>query len=50
MPRAYDMSRDGKVIGLVVPGPTDASGGAAAQQIQVVLHGFDELKQRVPVK
>jgi hypothetical protein len=40
------MTRDGKFIGLILPG--DTSGGISFSQINVVLNWFDELKARVP--
>jgi hypothetical protein len=49
--RSYDITPNGKFVGLVSP-TGDAAPGASAlnQPIQVTLNWFDELKQRVPVK
>jgi eukaryotic-like serine/threonine-protein kinase len=47
--RNYDVGVDGKYVGLIAPGQLQA-GTSTAQQIQVVLNWFEELKQRVPVK
>lgn len=46
--RDYDILPDGRLLGVVLPGQTPT--GPAAQQIQVVLNWFEELKQRVPVR
>jgi hypothetical protein len=40
--RQYDMTRSGKILGLVMPGAVGES-----QSIHVVLNWFEELKQRV---
>lgn len=45
--RTYDVTPDGRILGLQVNVGTD--GKPIAQQIQVVLNWFEELKQRVPV-
>jgi Tol biopolymer transport system component len=45
--RNYDITRDGKFLGVVAAGQT-GSGAPAAPQIQVVLNWFEELKARVP--
>lgn len=45
--RAYDITRDGRFVGLIAPGQT-TTGAPAAAQIQVVLNWFEELKQRAP--
>jgi WD40-like Beta Propeller Repeat len=46
--RPYDISRDGQhFVGLIDAAQTQ-SGAPAAQQIQVVLNWFEELKARVP--
>ncbi len=48
--RPFDISRDGQhFLGLIVAAQTQ-SGAPAAQQIQVVLNWFEELKARVPSK
>jgi len=48
--RPYDISRDGQhFLGLIDAAQTQ-SGAPAAQQIQVVLNWFEELKARVPSK
>jgi Tol biopolymer transport system component len=48
--RPYDISRDGQhFLGLIDAAQTQ-SGAPAAQQIQVVLNWFEELKARVPTK
>jgi len=52
--RNYDVTADGKQLIVVLPAPTSGSGTAAqrasASQVNVVLHWFEELKARVPVK
>src|SRR4029453_959086 len=48
--RAYDILPDGRFIGVITPGVTDASGSPAPTQFRVVVNWFDELKQRVPAK
>jgi len=48
-PRAIDITRDGKIIGVIGADQTQ-SGTRAASQIQVVLNWFEELKQRVGTK
>jgi serine/threonine-protein kinase len=48
-PRNHDVGPDGRVLGIAIAGQ-GASGTAAAQQINVVLNWFEELKQRVPTK
>jgi hypothetical protein len=47
--RRFDITRDGKFLGLVAPGQ-GASGTPAAQEIHVVVNWFEELKARVPTK
>jgi hypothetical protein len=47
-PRAYDIGKDGTIVGAVTAGTLDASGGRA--EIRVVLNWFQDLKQRVPIK
>jgi hypothetical protein len=47
-PRNYDVTPDGRILGVVPAGQTQA-GGSTPPQIQVVLNWFEELKQRVPV-
>ena len=47
-PRNLDIARDGRFIG-AVDAYQNQSGTPTAPQIQVVLHWFEELKQRVPV-
>ncbi|HEX6657373.1 MAG TPA: hypothetical protein VF065_04780, partial [Ilumatobacter sp.] len=46
MRRPFDMTPDGKFIGLIAPG--DTSGTNSSSQINVVLNWFEELKARVP--
>jgi eukaryotic-like serine/threonine-protein kinase len=48
-PRNHDIGPDGRILGIVTAGQA-ASGPVAAQQINVVLNWFEELKQRVPTK
>ena len=43
--RNYDVMPDGRILGVVSAGLTQAAG---AQPIQIVLNWFEELKQRVP--
>jgi serine/threonine-protein kinase len=47
-PRPYDTLRDGRLIGVAMPGLNQTGSGPA--QIQVVLNWFEELKARVPAK
>ncbi len=48
--RPYDISRDGQhFVGLIDAAQAQA-GAPAAEQIQVVLNWFEELKARVPTK
>ena len=47
--RNYDVMPDGRTLGVVSAGQTE-SAGAATPPIQVVLHWFEELKQRLPTK
>jgi hypothetical protein len=47
-PRPYDTLRDGRLIGVAMPGLNQTGSGPA--QIQVVLNWFEELKARVPRK
>jgi Tol biopolymer transport system component len=44
-PRPYDLTPDGKVLGVVPLGRSDLG---STLQIQIVLNWFEELKQRVP--
>lgn len=48
-PRNHDVGPDGRLVGIVAGGE-GGSTPAAAQQINVVLNWFEELKQRVPTK
>ena len=48
-PRRYDMTPDGRILGIVSSTQTPA-GAVAAPEIQVVLNWFEELKARVPTK
>jgi hypothetical protein len=47
MRRAFDITRGGKFVGLIVEGQME-SGRPITQQIQVVLNWFEELRARVP--
>jgi serine/threonine-protein kinase len=48
--RNYDITPDGRFIGIPLAGSLDPQSGTLTNpQIQVVLHWFEELKQRVPV-
>jgi len=47
--RNYDVTPDGRILGVVAAGQTQPA-GSTPPQIQVVLNWFEELKQRVPVK
>ncbi len=47
-PRVWDITGNGKLIGITDAGDTAASGTPAALQIRVVLNWFEELKQRAP--
>ena len=48
-PRHFDITRDGKFLGLVEPGQ-GASGTPPRQEIQVVVNWFEELKRLVPTR
>ncbi len=48
-PRTFDITPDGKIVGLIAAGQT-AAGAAVMLQIQVVEHWLEELKAKVPVK
>jgi Tol biopolymer transport system component len=48
IPRQFDVTPDGKLIGLI-PAEQSQTAAASTNQINVVLNWFDELKQRVPV-
>src|SRR5262245_45652304 len=48
--RMNDMTPDGKILGIILPGAPDTAGGSSGTQLQVVLNWFNELKARVPVK
>ena len=47
--RAYDLGRNGTIVGLIETG-INANTPASASQMQIVLHWFDELKQRLPME
>jgi serine/threonine-protein kinase len=47
VPRQYDVTPDGKLLGLI-PAEQSQTGAAAPGQINVVLNWFTELQQRVP--
>jgi serine/threonine-protein kinase len=47
--RNFDITPDGKIVGVIIAGQT-RSGAPAAQQIHVVLNWFEELKARIPAK
>ena len=50
-PRTFDMTPDGKIVGIITAGSGQTQAGTpAAPQIQVVLNWFEELKARVPTK
>jgi eukaryotic-like serine/threonine-protein kinase len=48
--RNYDITPDGKQFIALLPPQLSSGAARPAQQIQVVLNWFEELKQRVPVK
>ena len=48
-PRMFDITKDGRILGLAPLGSSENQSSEAAQ-IQVVLNWFDELKKRVPTK
>src|SRR5262249_7935993 len=50
VPRSYDITPDGKRFLGVVPISASENGAPVPSQINVVLHWFTELQQRVPVK
>ena len=47
--RGFDITPEGKIVGVVEAGQTEP-GAPTASQINVVLNWFEELKQRVPSK
>jgi serine/threonine-protein kinase len=47
-PRTFDITPDGKIVGVVAAGETE-SGEPTTPHIHVVLNWFEELKQRVPI-
>jgi Tol biopolymer transport system component len=48
--RNFDITPDGRFIGVPITGALDSQTGTLTNpQIQVVLHWFEELKQRVPL-
>jgi hypothetical protein len=47
MATMYDVTRDGRFVGLIPAGQA-ASNLVLAQQVQVVLNWFEELRSRVP--
>jgi hypothetical protein len=47
-PRTFDITPDGKFVGVITSGSSQTQAGAPPQ-IQVVLNWFEELKTRVPV-
>jgi hypothetical protein len=47
--RNYDVTPDGRFIGIPLTGSLDPQSALINPQIQVVLHWFEELKQRVPL-
>ena len=49
-PRPYDITPDGKAFVVIVPRANTAPERPPAEQINVTLNWFEELKQRVPVK
>ena len=48
--RNYDLTPDGKIVGLVLASAQTQTGTPIAPEIRVVLNWFEELKQRVPTK
>ena len=46
--RGYDVTPDGKFIGLIPVASPDAPGPVSRQEIGVILNWFDELKRLVP--
>jgi hypothetical protein len=48
--RNYDLTPDGKILGLVDTSEQTQSGNPGAQEFRVVLNWFTELKQRVPTR
>jgi len=48
-PRSYDLTRDGRFIGIVDPALAQV-GNSAVPQIQIVLNWHEELRARVPIK
>jgi hypothetical protein len=42
--RSYDVTRDGLILAVIVPGAGDAT---SAPEFDVVVNGFQELKQRL---
>jgi len=48
--RNYDLTPDGKILGLVDTSEQTYSGNPDAPEFRVVLNWFEELKARVPAK
>jgi hypothetical protein len=48
--RNYDLTPDGKILGLVDASERTQSGNPDAPEFRVVLNWFEELKARVPAK
>ena len=48
--RSYDLTPDGKILGLARASEQSSSGTPAALEFRVVINWFEELKQRVPTK
>jgi hypothetical protein len=48
--RNYDLTADGKILGLVDASEQTHSGNTDAPEFRVVLNWFEELKARVPAK
>jgi WD40 repeat protein len=46
--RSFDVTPDGRILGLLLGQGLQASPGTSGHQLQVVLHWFDELAARVP--
>jgi hypothetical protein len=49
-PRNYDVTQDGRFIGVVIPSDSTQAGNPSVPQIQVVLNWFEDVKQKMSSK
>jgi Tol biopolymer transport system component len=50
LPRSFDVTPDGRVIGVIPPGNSTQTGVSTAPQMQVVLNWFEDVKQKMSAK